>query len=101
MSGVFPEFERAMIVERVKAGLRRAQAEGTKLGRPRVNAEIEGKMREQLALGLGIHRVAKLVGCGRGQSSGCGRVPSLRVPSLDDVRGDRHSPRYVDGDEAA
>ena len=35
MSGVFAEFERAMIVERVKAGLRRAKAEGTKLGRPR------------------------------------------------------------------
>jgi DNA invertase Pin-like site-specific DNA recombinase len=28
MSGVFAEFERAMIVERVKAGLRRAKAEG-------------------------------------------------------------------------
>jgi outer membrane protein OmpA-like peptidoglycan-associated protein len=66
MSGVFAEFERAMIVERVNAGLRRAKAEGTKLGRPRVSAEIEGKIREQLALGLGIHRVAKLVGCGSG-----------------------------------
>jgi DNA invertase Pin-like site-specific DNA recombinase len=66
MSGVFAEFERAMIVERVKAGLRRAKAEGTKLGRPRVSAEIEGQIREQLALGLGIHRVAKVVGCGSG-----------------------------------
>jgi DNA invertase Pin-like site-specific DNA recombinase len=66
MSGVFAEFERTMIVERVKAGLRRAKAEGTKLGRPRVSAEIEGKIREQLALGLGIHRVAKVVGCGSG-----------------------------------
>jgi DNA invertase Pin-like site-specific DNA recombinase len=28
MSGVFAQFERAMIVERVKAGLRRAKAEG-------------------------------------------------------------------------
>ena len=70
MCGVFSQFERAMIVERVKAGLRKAKAEGTKsgrpLGRPRISAEIEGKIREQLALGLGIHRVAKLVGCGSG-----------------------------------
>jgi DNA invertase Pin-like site-specific DNA recombinase len=61
MLGVFAQFERAMIVERVKAGLRRAKAEGTKLGRPRVSAEIEGQIREQLALGLGIRKVARLV----------------------------------------
>jgi DNA invertase Pin-like site-specific DNA recombinase len=36
MLGVFAEFERAMIVERVKTGLRRATAQGKKLGRPRL-----------------------------------------------------------------
>ena len=36
MLGVFAEFERAMIVERVQAGLRRARAQGKRLGRPRV-----------------------------------------------------------------
>jgi hypothetical protein len=34
MLGVFAEFERAMIRERVMAGLARAKAEGTRLGRP-------------------------------------------------------------------
>jgi DNA invertase Pin-like site-specific DNA recombinase len=34
MLGVFAEFERAMIVERVHAGLRRARAQGRRLGRP-------------------------------------------------------------------
>src|ERR1700722_10276740 len=34
MMGVFAEFERAMIQERVRAGLARARAEGTKSGRP-------------------------------------------------------------------
>jgi DNA invertase Pin-like site-specific DNA recombinase len=34
MMGVFAEFERAMIVERVKAGLARARAQGKRLGRP-------------------------------------------------------------------
>ena len=34
MMGVFAEFERAMIQERVRAGLARARDEGTRLGRP-------------------------------------------------------------------
>jgi DNA invertase Pin-like site-specific DNA recombinase len=33
MCGVFAEFERSMIVERVNAGLARAKAKGVKLGR--------------------------------------------------------------------
>ncbi len=40
MCGVFAEFERSMIQERVKAGLARARAQGKKLGRPRVSASI-------------------------------------------------------------
>ena len=36
MLGVFAKFERAMIVERVHAGLKRAKAQGKRLGRPRV-----------------------------------------------------------------
>ena len=38
MCGVFADFERAMIQERVKAGLKRARANGTTLGRPKVGA---------------------------------------------------------------
>src|SRR4051794_32185243 len=34
MLGVFAEFERAIIVERVKAGLSRARSQGKRLGRP-------------------------------------------------------------------
>jgi DNA invertase Pin-like site-specific DNA recombinase len=34
MLGVFAEFERAMIAERVRAGLARARNEGKRLGRP-------------------------------------------------------------------
>jgi DNA invertase Pin-like site-specific DNA recombinase len=36
MMGVFAEFERSMIQERVRAGLRRAKDDGKKLGRPRI-----------------------------------------------------------------
>jgi DNA invertase Pin-like site-specific DNA recombinase len=36
MLGVFAEFERSMIQERVRAGLARAKSEGKQLGRPRI-----------------------------------------------------------------
>ena len=35
MTGVFAEFERAIVQERVRAGLKRAKSEGKQLGRPR------------------------------------------------------------------
>jgi DNA invertase Pin-like site-specific DNA recombinase len=41
MMGVFAEFERSMIQERVRAGLRRARDEGKQLGRPKIDADIE------------------------------------------------------------
>jgi DNA invertase Pin-like site-specific DNA recombinase len=41
MMGVFAEFERAMIQERVRAGLARARDEGRQLGRPRIAAKAE------------------------------------------------------------
>ncbi|QIA23645.1 recombinase family protein [Mesorhizobium sp. AA22] len=41
MMGVFAEFERAMISERVKSGLNMARAKGRKLGRPRVSKVTE------------------------------------------------------------
>ena len=53
MMGVFAEFERAMIRERVNAGLARARAEGKQLGRPKVPAETEAAIREAHALGTG------------------------------------------------
>jgi DNA invertase Pin-like site-specific DNA recombinase len=66
MLGVFSEFERAMIVDRVKAGMRRAKAQGKAIGRPMVGREIEERIRSELALGKGIHRVARAVGVGSG-----------------------------------
>ena len=58
MCGVFAEFERAMISERVKAGLSRAIREGRKLGRPELTVDrsaiIEGH-----ASGLSIRQLAR------------------------------------------
>jgi DNA invertase Pin-like site-specific DNA recombinase len=66
MMGVFAEFERSMIVDRTKAGLRRALAQGKTLGRPKVALEIEAAVRASLAAGTGILKTARLVGCGVG-----------------------------------
>jgi DNA invertase Pin-like site-specific DNA recombinase len=49
MMGVFAEFERAMIQERVRAGLARARSEGKRLGRPRIASELEDRIRKALA----------------------------------------------------
>lgn len=68
MMGVFAEFEREMIRERVTAGLARAKAHGTKtgnaIGRPAVGQDVEQRIRELRAEGLGMLKVAKLLGCG-------------------------------------
>lgn len=42
------EFERAMIVERVNAGMRRARSEGRVGGRPRIDRALEAKARAML-----------------------------------------------------
>jgi DNA invertase Pin-like site-specific DNA recombinase len=64
MMGVFAEFERAMIVERVNAGLARARAKGVKLGRRPVSPSVEGQIRALRATGLGMLKIAKTLGVG-------------------------------------
>ena len=67
MMGVFAEFERAMIRDRVNAGLARAKAQGTKLGRRKIDAQLERKIRAELeAGGIGIQKLAKRHGVGVG-----------------------------------
>jgi DNA invertase Pin-like site-specific DNA recombinase len=66
MMGVFAEFERSMIVERVKAGLSRARSQGKQLGRPRLNAITEDRVNTLRAEGKGIIKIAKELGIGVG-----------------------------------
>jgi DNA invertase Pin-like site-specific DNA recombinase len=67
MMGVFAEFERAMIQERVKAGLARAKAEGKRLGRPTIQAAKEEALRGALRDGsIGIRKLATKHGVGVG-----------------------------------
>jgi DNA invertase Pin-like site-specific DNA recombinase len=66
MAGVFAELERAMIAERVRAGLRRAKDEGKPLGRPRIAVEIEERIQaalnERKRTGEGVRGIAKRFG---------------------------------------
>jgi DNA invertase Pin-like site-specific DNA recombinase len=71
--GAMAEFERALIQERVKAGVRNAVAKGKKLGRPRIHVDgsrIEAlrasgaswrAVAEKLGVGVAtVHRIARL-----------------------------------------
>jgi len=64
MLAVFAEFERAMIRDRVNAGLARAKDRGARLGRPSVAPAVEAKVRELRATGMGIVKVASTLGIG-------------------------------------
>jgi DNA invertase Pin-like site-specific DNA recombinase len=71
MCGVFAEFERAMIVERVNSGLARAKAKGVKLGRGNKKdgdrrAELEKRIRRLHKGGTGILKIGKALGIGTG-----------------------------------
>jgi DNA invertase Pin-like site-specific DNA recombinase len=66
MCGVFAEFERAMIQERVKAGLSRARAQGKRLGRPNVAPSVVSKVKSHRRKGQGILSIAKELGIGTG-----------------------------------
>jgi len=69
MMGVFAEFERAIIRERVNAGLARARAEGTRLGRPATVADDKAKVRAikaARAAGKSFRAVADEFGVGVG-----------------------------------
>src|SRR5262249_55497895 len=70
MLGVFAQFERAMIVDRVNAGLARARAKGVPLGRPMANygakdkAAVEQRIRELRATHMGKGKIARTLGVG-------------------------------------
>lgn len=64
MLGVFAEFERAIIRERISVGLRRARAEGKHFGRPRVSAETEVTIRKLRKSGLGMRKIATSLNIG-------------------------------------
>src|SRR5215470_11281374 len=66
IAGAFAEFERSITRQRIKAGLKRAVAQGARLGRPKVDIALERQAQKHLKRGVGILKVAKMVGLGTG-----------------------------------
>ena len=64
MMGVFAEFEREMIRERINAGLARTRAKGTKLGRRPVAPSVEARIRALRADGMGMLKIGRELGIG-------------------------------------
>ena len=62
MCGVFAEFERAMLVERTKAGLARARAKGMRLGRPPVPPVTKRRIAKLRQQGKSVRVIAKATG---------------------------------------
>jgi DNA invertase Pin-like site-specific DNA recombinase len=56
--GAIAELERNLIIERVRAGMRRAKLEGQRLGRPRLNVDRDALVRDR-ARGHSLTQLAK------------------------------------------
>ena len=65
MIGIFSEFERSMISQRVKTGLQRVRKSGKKLGRPSTSPEVIERINELLNLGWSYTPISKELGVSR------------------------------------
>ena len=57
------EFERSLLIERVKSGVAAARRRGARLGRPRARLD-EDQLRELRAQGLSVRKIAELLNVG-------------------------------------
>lgn len=80
MLGVFAEFERAVIQERVKAGIENARSKGIKLGRPGLSLELQEKIIELRNQGHGILKIGRILKVGTSQVQRiCNSVNSIEL----------------------
>ena len=79
MLGVFAQFERSMIVARVKAGLERAKATGTRtgnpFGRPVLSTRKTEIARAALANSASVRGAAKLAGISKSAAGKLAKAP--------------------------
>lgn len=66
LMGVFAEFERSIMQERINAGLDRARAQGKRLGRPPTTDGVKHAILKQRARGLSMRAIAEGLGVGLG-----------------------------------
>ena len=60
------QFERALISERVNAGMARAKAQGKRISRARIAAEVQTQITALYAEGFSSHQISKQLGIGYG-----------------------------------
>jgi DNA invertase Pin-like site-specific DNA recombinase len=60
------QFERALIGERVKAGMARAKAQGKRISRAPIPAEVQTRIGQLYTQGLSIHQLRRQLGIGYG-----------------------------------
>ena len=60
------QFESALISERVKAGMARAKAQGKRVSRAPIPAEVQTRLGELYTQGLSIHQMSRQLGIGYG-----------------------------------
>ena len=66
MCGVFAEFERGIIRQRVKAGLQRAKDNGVRLGRPSLSEETKSEIVAMRSTGMSMAKIANELGISSG-----------------------------------
>ena len=74
--GAVAELERSLIVERVRAGLRKARSKGKRLGRPRVAVDA-ARIAGLRAEGLSWPQIARKLGISIGAVFAVGRSVSV------------------------
>tara|TARA_B100001964_G_C13664098_1_gene350332 strand:+ start:271 stop:501 length:231 start_codon:yes stop_codon:yes gene_type:complete len=66
MCGIFAEFERSIIQQRVKAGLERAKAKGVRLGRKPLSDQTKTKIVSMHSTGMTMAKIANELGVSAG-----------------------------------
>src|SRR5437899_10708245 len=79
--GAMAEFERELIRERVKAGMKNARAKGTRIGRPRANVDASQIARLRNS-GASLRQIASQLGVSVGTVAACSKKLPRRAPVL-------------------
>ena len=79
MLGVFAEFERAIITERIQAGLARARAQGKRLSRPLTPEQVQARLKELRAKGMSLRRIAEEVGVSKTTVANYARIAKVNM----------------------
>jgi len=85
--GALAQFERELLIERVRAGIRKARAQGKRLGRPRVILN-RGKIAELQRAGLSYQQIGRTLGLPKSTVFKYRDLSLNRAQTTKDVRSD-------------